>query len=174
MMSEQEQVAADRPTATLTTLRMTKDELGHRVVCVAGSLVECGADSLTTAPKSSSGGVFSTFTVPPGSYEWVVSVPDDRAGRRPTFLPNLVQPSTCAFLGMVGFAGRQRMVTDGVSLRCTSSQGRAKLVLKVAGLLGWHQGRCPLGCHAADAVWGAECRRCPTGPSSSWRVTPWR
>jgi hypothetical protein len=39
MLSEQAEVEAARPTATLTTLRMTKEELGSRIVCVAGSLL---------------------------------------------------------------------------------------------------------------------------------------
>ncbi|GAB4818970.1 hypothetical protein N2152v2_006016 [Parachlorella kessleri] len=71
MLSDKEEVEAARPTATLTTLRMTKDELGSRIVVVPGSLQECTAHDLRSAPKAASEGVFGNFRVPSGNHEWV-------------------------------------------------------------------------------------------------------
>lgn len=73
LLGEQEQAAATRPAAQLVTLRMTKDELGFRVVCVAGALEQPTAADVMGAPKVSSGGIFGNFHVPGGDHEWVVS-----------------------------------------------------------------------------------------------------
>lgn len=50
--------------ATLSVLRLTKDEVGCRPVAVAGSFPSVTAQAVTKAPKVSSEGVFATFSIP--------------------------------------------------------------------------------------------------------------
>jgi hypothetical protein len=63
------------PTAILTMLRMSRDELGFRPLAVAGSLPGASCEQVLAAPKVSSEGVFGNFTVPAHGvqHEWVVS-----------------------------------------------------------------------------------------------------
>ncbi|KAI3438182.1 hypothetical protein D9Q98_000619 [Chlorella vulgaris] len=61
------------PTAILTMLRMSRDELGFRPLAVAGSLPGASCEQVLAAPKVSSEGVFGNFTVPAHGvqHEWV-------------------------------------------------------------------------------------------------------
>lgn len=64
MMGEQEVREAARPAAVLTTLRLTKDELGNRIVCVAGSLQECSVAEVQAAATGGWGPLQARWELP--------------------------------------------------------------------------------------------------------------
>eukprot|EP00887_Chlorella_sp_A99_P004991 scaffold4.g4991.t1 len=73
LLGESAAAAAALPAATLTVLRMTRDELGFRPIAVAGSLQAATAAAVRAAPKVSAEGVFGNFRVPAegAGQEWV-------------------------------------------------------------------------------------------------------
>ena len=56
--------------ATLTVLRLEKDEVGCRPIALAGVLETVLAERVLSAPKVSSEGPFAAFTVPPEAVTW--------------------------------------------------------------------------------------------------------
>ena len=92
------------PTATLTVLRLTRDELGFRPVAAAGSLQDVTAAAVRAAPKVSAEGVFGNFRVPQEGvqHEWVVSAgaawvaPESRSRRRGKRLRDLLPCCWCS------------------------------------------------------------------------------
>ena len=73
MLGEKQGQRDALPTATLATLRMTRDEVAFRPVPIAGTLSSTAASAVLAAPKVAATGTFAAFRLPKEGLdlEWV-------------------------------------------------------------------------------------------------------